>query len=98
MYVILLVRPKAQPELVTVAKSRADFLAALKLRNTQRNWHRAVGGFAVAHEVSGLHDARLALEVVRRDCPEHYLDCRFLLGDFLACAAAGFSWRRFSHL
>ena len=58
MYVILLVRPKLQPELVTVAKSRSDFLAALKLRNTRRNWRRAVGGFAIAREVSGFRDAR----------------------------------------
>jgi hypothetical protein len=87
MYGILLVRPRGQPELVTVARSRADFLAGLKMRNTGRNWRRAVCDFAVAREVAGFRDARIALDEVRRDCPQYYLDCRFLLGGFLSAAA-----------
>lgn len=83
MYGILLIGPQAPPELVTVARSRADFLAALKMRNTAHDWHRAVSDFTVAREVSGFHDARIALDEVRRNCPEYYLDCRFLLGGFL---------------
>ncbi len=84
MYSILLVPPHGRPELVTIARSRADFLAALKMRNTRRNWRRAVGDFAVACEVSGFRDARVALEEVRRDCPHYSLDCRFLLRGFLS--------------
>jgi len=83
MYGILLIGPEAPPELVTAARSRADFLAALNLRNTAQNWNRAVADFAVAREVSGFHDARIVLDDVRRNCPKHYLDCRFLLGSFL---------------
>jgi len=90
MYGILLVRPRGQPELITVARSRADFLGALKMRDTVRNWHRAVSEFALAREVSDSSDARVALEEVRRNYPEYYLDCRFLLGGFL-CRAAPFS-------
>ena len=83
MYGILLIRPRGQPELITAARSRADFLAALKMRNTPHNWTRAVSDFTVAREVSGFHDARIALDEVRRNCPQYYLDCRFLLGGFL---------------
>lgn len=83
MYGILLVRSNGQPELITIARSRGDFLAALKLRNTARNWNRAVSEFAVAREVSGFYGARRALDEVRRACPQYYLDCRFLLGGFL---------------
>ena len=88
MYGILLIPPRGRAELVTIARSRADFLAALKMRDTAHNWRRAVGDFAVAHEVAGLRDARSALEKVRRKCPQHYLDCRFLLGGFLSHSAA----------
>ena len=83
MYGILLIGSHAPPELVTVARSRADFLAALKMRNTRRNWRRAICDFRIAREVSGFRDARIALDTVRRDCPQYYLDCRFLLGGFL---------------
>ena len=88
MYGILLVRPHGQPELVTIARSRADFLAALKLRNTARNWNRAISEFAIAREVSGFRAARMALDEVRRACPQYYLDCRVLLGGFLCRAEA----------
>jgi hypothetical protein len=88
MYGILLIRPQGQPELVTVARSRADFLAAFKMRNTPSNWNRAVSDFTVAREVSGFRDASDALAEVRRDHPQHYLDCRFLLGGFLSRAIA----------
>jgi hypothetical protein len=84
MYGILLVGSQAPPELVTAARSREDFLAALRMRNTRCNWRRAVCHFRVACEVSDFRDARSALDAVRRDCPQHYLDCRFLLGGFLA--------------
>src|ERR1700733_10698495 len=83
MYGILLISPHAPPELITVARSRADFLAALKLRDTPYNWHRAVSNFTFAREVCGFYDARRALDEVRRHCPQHYLDCRFLLCRFL---------------
>jgi hypothetical protein len=83
MYGILLIGPQAPPELITAARSRADFLAALKMRDTPHNWHRAVSDFTVAREVSDFYDARHALDEVRRNCPQHYLDCRFLLRRFL---------------
>ncbi|HLI80610.1 MAG TPA: hypothetical protein VKV03_11545 [Candidatus Binataceae bacterium] len=83
MYGILLISPQAPPELITAARSRADFLAALKMRDTPHNWHRAVSDFTVAREVSGFYDARRALDEVRLHCPQHYLDCRFLLCRFL---------------
>jgi len=84
MYGILLIGPQAPPELITVARSRADFLAALKIRDTSHNWNRVAAAFTVAREVSGFYDARRALEEVRRRCPHHYLDCRHLLGRFLS--------------
>ena len=83
MYGILLIGPQAPPELITIARSRADFLAALKLDDTADAWHRAFSDFTVAREVSGFYDARRALDEVRRRCPNHYLDCRLLLGRFL---------------
>ena len=83
MYGILLIGPQAPPELITVARSRADFLGALKLRDTPHNWSRVASDFTVAREVSGFYDARRALDEVRRRCPNHYLDCRHLLGRFL---------------
>jgi hypothetical protein len=83
MYGILLISPQAPPELITAARSRADFLAALKMRDTPHNWDRAVSHFTVAREVSGFYDARRALDEVQRHCPQHYLDCRFLLCRFL---------------
>jgi hypothetical protein len=88
MYGILLIRSGGQPELITAARSRADFLAALKLDDTARDWRRAVGDFTVAREVAGFRDARIALDEVRRVHPHHYLDCRFLLGGFLGQAVA----------
>lgn len=88
MYGILLIRLRGQPELVTVARSRADFLAALKMRDTPRNWRRAVCDFTVAREVAGFRDARIALDEVRRNCPQYYLDCRYLLGGFLCRASS----------
>jgi hypothetical protein len=88
MYGILLIGPHAPPELITAARSRADFLAALKLSDTPRNWSLAVSDFTVAREVSGFYDARRALDEVRRRCPNHYLDCRHLLGRFLSVAQA----------
>jgi hypothetical protein len=83
MYGILLVGPQAPPELITIARSRADFLAALRMGDTPDDWSRAVSDFTVAREVSGFYDARRALDEVRRRCPHHYLDCRHLLGRFL---------------
>ena len=83
MYGILLIGPQAPPELITAARSRAEFLAALKLRDTPYDWDRAVSNFTLAREVSGFYDARRALDDVRRSCPQHYLDCRFLLTRYL---------------
>jgi hypothetical protein len=83
VYGILLIGPQAPPELVTVARSRADFLTALKMRDTAHNWRLALSDFTLAREVSGFRDARSVLDEVRRSCPKHYLDCRFLLIGFL---------------
>jgi len=83
MYGILLIGPQTPPELITVARSRAHFLAALKLRDTPHNWDRVASAFTIAREVSGFYDARRALDEVRRRCPNHYLDCRQMLGRFL---------------
>ena len=69
MYGILLIRLRGQPELVTVAHSRCDFLGALNLRDSVRKWNRAVSDFRVAREVSDFRDGRIALDEVRRTCP-----------------------------
>ena len=82
MYALLIIRHSKPPELLTIFRSREEFVAAVGLRNTEETWQAATKTFRAVYELRDERDFANALEVIRDAYPDEYEACRALSKKF----------------
>jgi hypothetical protein len=82
MYALIILRHRKPPQLLTIFKSREDFVAALGFGKAQDSWQAATRAFRAVYEVRDEAEFVRSLETIRSDQPDAYEACRALIKKF----------------
>jgi len=82
MYALIILRHRKPPELLTIFKSREEFVAALGFRKNDNPWSAATKAFRAVFEVRDEGDFARSLETIRTEHPQDFEACHALLRKF----------------
>ncbi len=82
MYALIILRHRKPPELLTVFRSRNEFIAAVGRKKAAEPWHEATKAFRAVYEVCDENEFARSLEAIRLDHPEEYQACLALVPKF----------------
>ena len=82
MYALIILRHRKPPELLTVFRNRADFIASVGLKKVADPWGAATKAFRAVYEVRDESEFAKSLEMIRREYPGDFEACHALLRKF----------------
>jgi hypothetical protein len=82
MYALIILRHRKPPELLTIFRSREDFVAALGFKKQSDPWDAATKAFRAVYEVHDADEFARSLEVIRTEHPQDFEACHALMRKF----------------